>query len=888
MLADLAAVREAARAEEATLRWRVAGLAAMQHKTALERATEESLEAEATHVWAGRAARADALHAFLSRAGSRGGVRPWLTRQPAMLLQMASNTAPSAAAVQAAEIAEHNRSIIGKDADGTTGASVAGASAGTGIGADADEASGKGSAKGSKKGSKKKVNPGTSAAAVAAADAADEALGWWAKLQKQAHVASDAIEMSQKASIAAVDIASMAACEPRLARMVVLALTPAARLALAPSVTAVAAAAAAARPDPPIISELCTSQMHDWDRRRERLRQRQRVTHSAGAASAAEGWWQPTLAAPCHVSSAGAELLLWRSDNGKPRCLSRGAALWLRLSGNATNGEGGGARGNEANPMVAWTGETSLRRWAPPKAIAEVQLEEEAEPLQARRRSMAVDDISESETWAAIASHVSGAAEAARLAAEEAEAMAKVKAQADAAVSLKADPGKARRTMRATMIAGIVASSMGPGATIAETVQRASGSPEPTATAAAEPAEAVLTGRSDVSKACNASPTVEETGSMLSMEAVGELLSEVLECIAGLVLAVEQMARAAGSDGAGGGDTPATPAAGAAGGAAAQKTVTPAHSKMQLKTVGKFALLGRRKGNSEEMADTRRGEVQLTPVAKAAQADAEYEESLAALVPEDGNCAFAAFREEDLSRPAAAEEEEGKGGEVTEAGSRGGEPLQLCGHTAKVTALATTRCGRLVVSGSADSTVRVWSVRTGVCAAVLRGHLGAISCIACVEAGEDGSDNEAFRIVSGSVDARVVVWTLRHAVELLWRRSPLVWRCSVGEEAAEGAVEGGSIMQRSAVVLSGHTHAVTQLRVAQSGEWYAALLRLHSCVPALCALLACQDRRHSHQPPRLLFSRTMLLLPSPHIGASAVRVRCTAPASSKCGPYRTA
>jgi len=36
--------------------------------------------------------------------------------------------------------------------------------------------------------------------------------------------------------------------------------------------------------------------------------------------------------------------------------------------------------------------------------------------------------------------------------------------------------------------------------------------------------------------------------------------------------------------------------------------------------------------------------------------------------------------------------------------------------------------GRLVVSGSEDSTLKVWDVATGECVATLEGHLGDVRC----------------------------------------------------------------------------------------------------------------------------------------------------------------
>ncbi|KAI9293252.1 WD40 repeat-like protein [Neoconidiobolus thromboides FSU 785] len=56
----------------------------------------------------------------------------------------------------------------------------------------------------------------------------------------------------------------------------------------------------------------------------------------------------------------------------------------------------------------------------------------------------------------------------------------------------------------------------------------------------------------------------------------------------------------------------------------------------------------------------------------------------------------------------------------------------------------------LLVTGSADNTLRVWSLQTGKCLRQSFGHLGEITCL----------DMDSLRIVSGSMDGCIKVWDL--------------------------------------------------------------------------------------------------------------------------------
>jgi WD40 repeat protein/nucleoside phosphorylase len=89
------------------------------------------------------------------------------------------------------------------------------------------------------------------------------------------------------------------------------------------------------------------------------------------------------------------------------------------------------------------------------------------------------------------------------------------------------------------------------------------------------------------------------------------------------------------------------------------------------------------------------------------------------------------------------------------------------GHAGYVNACAVTPDGKRVVSGSHDTTLKVWDLTSGNEVATLRGHAGIVS--ACVVMA-DGR-----RVVSGSSDKTVKVWDLTSGNEVATLQGHAKW-----------------------------------------------------------------------------------------------------------------
>jgi WD40 repeat protein/tRNA A-37 threonylcarbamoyl transferase component Bud32 len=89
------------------------------------------------------------------------------------------------------------------------------------------------------------------------------------------------------------------------------------------------------------------------------------------------------------------------------------------------------------------------------------------------------------------------------------------------------------------------------------------------------------------------------------------------------------------------------------------------------------------------------------------------------------------------------------------------------GHSESVSSVAISPDGKWIVSGSRDSTVKVWDSSTGQELLTLRGHTGPVNGVAINPDGQ--------RIVSGSADRTVKVWDAASGKELLTLKGITHW-----------------------------------------------------------------------------------------------------------------
>jgi WD40 repeat protein len=77
-------------------------------------------------------------------------------------------------------------------------------------------------------------------------------------------------------------------------------------------------------------------------------------------------------------------------------------------------------------------------------------------------------------------------------------------------------------------------------------------------------------------------------------------------------------------------------------------------------------------------------------------------------------------------------------------------PRTLTGHTSIVWSVALSADGQTLVSGSGDSTIKVWNLSSGKEVRTLTGHTGYVWSVALSADGQT--------LVSGSDDKTIKVW----------------------------------------------------------------------------------------------------------------------------------
>ncbi|MBW4641412.1 MAG: caspase family protein [Goleter apudmare HA4340-LM2] len=110
----------------------------------------------------------------------------------------------------------------------------------------------------------------------------------------------------------------------------------------------------------------------------------------------------------------------------------------------------------------------------------------------------------------------------------------------------------------------------------------------------------------------------------------------------------------------------------------------------------------------------------------------------------------------------------------------------LTDHTDTVNCVAISSDGQTLVSGSADKTIKIWSLKTGTHLYTLEGHTDIVSCVAISPDGQT--------LVSGSADKTIKIWNLntRKHRNLGWFSAHLNSICSLAITADGQTLISGS------------------------------------------------------------------------------------------------
>lgn len=104
------------------------------------------------------------------------------------------------------------------------------------------------------------------------------------------------------------------------------------------------------------------------------------------------------------------------------------------------------------------------------------------------------------------------------------------------------------------------------------------------------------------------------------------------------------------------------------------------------------------------------------------------------------------------------------------------------GHTGEITSIAYSSNGRFLISGSNDTTIKVWDVATGALIRTLSGHIDTVSTVAWIP--------NSMNIVSGSWDSTIKIWDATTGL------------CSVSINASTGFIHTISVSPDGKYILS--------------------------------------------------------------------------------------
>jgi WD40 repeat protein len=149
-------------------------------------------------------------------------------------------------------------------------------------------------------------------------------------------------------------------------------------------------------------------------------------------------------------------------------------------------------------------------------------------------------------------------------------------------------------------------------------------------------------------------------------------------------------------------------------------------------------------------------------------------------------------------------------------------PKILEGHTDYVVSVAFSCDGKYIVSGSHDSTVRVWDTATGIQLCIMTDHEDAVNSVTFSGSGKK------LRVISGSRDCTVRVWDPITGGQLrTMKHEQVVTSVAASHDSqlivsssGKGTIWVWDVMARTPLlVVQGHDDTVTSAGLSSDNKW---------------------------------------------------------------------